>query len=274
MRVPAAFRTAPSVDLGERSGGRCACGSDMNRTYIVATVVDGGNGKGAARRRRRHVATPVLWCQRCRRLGSTHPIGGQEEVRGPNFSLLCAHCRRAMYRMFVTHGTAGEAAAIPLSYCTQCASVSFRAIADAGRTRGCDLCGREVPACNRWCGGCKRIVDGWRRRHGPVPPSGDTRFADVMRMVVEEAARTGRSRSAGMRVCTSCRAEFARSAPRQRRCGDCVAGQLYRGRRRGWKAVAAAAAAAAVKADAEADAAGCDGGGEPAVRAETAVAAT
>ena len=285
MRVPAAFRTPPNIDLGEHSAGKCACGSDVNRTYIVATVEDGegeeeggsmaasGAGtaacEGDARRRsgrgrgrrhnRRQVATPVLWCQRCRRPGAARAIGEQAEVRGPNFALLCAHCRGAMHRLFVVHGT-GAKVAIPLSYCLRCVSVSFRAIAGMGRTRRCDLCRRAVPDTNRWCGGCKRMVDGWRRMHGAVPPTGDARFADVMRMVVEDAGRRGRGRSAGRRVCTSCRTEFDVSAPRQRRCGDCVAGQVYRGRKRGRKAavvvpVPAAAAVAADVAAAIADAA-------------------
>ena len=213
MNVPAAFRSPPRMPA-HVSGDACACGSALFKTYVIMRVL----GRAG---RHRHVKTPVLWCPPCRNLGSSIPVKGQTEVRDGRFKWACEHCGGAMYRLLITRGgTAGQA--IPLSYCAECVSVSFRAPVGQGDTRTCDMCHTVVPARNRWCAGCQCIADQWRKRRGVIPPSDDWRFEEVIRRVKEEAHRLGWGRCEGRRVCVSCRAEYAPASPRQRRCGACA----------------------------------------------------
>ena len=116
MQVPAAFRTAPCFSPRARNDDVCMCGSALNAAYVVVT---GGDGKS------RHTKTPVVWCQRCRLPAYSGPVSGQTEVRNRQFKWACEHCGGRMRRLLVSHRGGGEAA-IPLSYCVQCASVSFR----------------------------------------------------------------------------------------------------------------------------------------------------
>ena len=214
MAVPAAFKTAPRLPPVSRADNVCACGSAMYKTYVV---VSGGGGG----RKRRQAKTPVLWCRRCRRLGSSKPLKGQTEVRNGGFYWSCEHCGGIMYRLLITRGSV-TGLPIPLSYCVGCVSVSFRDLLSDGDTRSCDMCDAAIPARQRWCAGCLVLAEKWRKRHGVIPPSDDRSFAEVIRRVKAEAHQLGWSRRPGMRVCVSCRREFAPPGKRQRRCGPCA----------------------------------------------------
>lgn len=215
-KVPAAFKTAPCLPPRTRSDDVCECGSAMYKTYVVAV---GGSEDGA--RRRKMVRAPVLWCRRCRNLGSTAPIKGQTEVRDARFKWACEHCGGAMHRLLLTSGD-DVGMPIPLSYCVRCVSVSFRDLAGQDGTRTCDMCKAVVQARKRWCAGCHILAERWRKKNGVIPPADDYMFAEVIRRVMEEAHRLGWSRRDGMRVCLSCRAEYAPGNPRQRRCRGCA----------------------------------------------------
>lgn len=216
-KVPAAFKTAPRLPPRTRSDDVCECGSAMHKTYVVAAGGDRGDGDG----RRRTARSPVLWCRRCRNLGSTAPIKGQTEVRDARFKWACEHCGGAMHRLLLTSGD-DVGMPIPLSYCMRCVSVSFRDLAGSDTTRTCDMCEAVVQARKRWCAGCHILAERWRKKNGVIPPSDDYMFAEVIRRVRAEAHRLGWSRRDGMRVCVSCRTEYAPNNPRKRRCGSCA----------------------------------------------------
>lgn len=206
----------------------------MNKTYVAITACESGE------RKRRVVRTPVLWCQGCRRMGTTQPVGGQDEARREDFVWSCAHCKGIMRRLTIRHA-AGTDVVIPLSYCLPCASVSFRAILDRNAEGECDMCHAAVPATRRWCGPCGMVVKKWRRLHGAVPPPGDGRLEGVLRNVVREALARGWSWNPDRRICRLCRKEYAPSSRQQRRCGGCI--EL--GTRKGKGRVMAAAEAVA-----------------------------
>ena len=209
MQVPAAFRTAPCFSPRSRKDNVCMCGSALNKAYVVVT---GGDGKS------RHAKTPVMWCQRCRLPACSGPVGGQAEVRSREFKWACEHCGGRMRRLLVSHGGGGEAA-IPLSYCVQCASVSFRPTAAANDVRTCDMCGADVSTRNRWCAKCVVIADRWRKKHGSIPPSDDPMFGVVIARAKEEARRLGWDRTDGRRACNMCGTDVS---TRNRWCAKCV----------------------------------------------------
>ena len=212
MKVPAAFKSAPSIPRRHTmAGNMCACGSAMYKTYVI--MRRGG--------RNRHVSTPVMWCQHCMNLGSSLALSGQTEVRDSQFKWSCEHCGGIMHRLLTTRG-GSTGLPIPLSYCLECASVSFRAIAGSCDTRACEMCGTSVSSSSRWCAGCGVIAERWRKRHGVIPRPGDWNFEEVIRRVKLEAHRLGWSRRPGMRLCVSCRAEYPVAGRRRRRCGDCA----------------------------------------------------
>ena len=200
------------------------CGHDLNTAYVVMAV---GEGRG---KRRRAVSTPVRWCRLCRRMALAAPVGSQSEVRRADFFWSCARCSGNMRRLVVWHGF-GRTVPIPLSYCLRCASVSFRPVAGKNDAGACDLCHAAVPAVRRWCGPCAGIVKKWRRLHGDVPPPGDGRLGNTMRMVELEAGRRGWRLGGGRRICMACRAAYAPSHARQKRCRACI--DCGRRRRRG-----------------------------------------
>ena len=212
MQVPAAFRTAPCFSPRARNDDVCMCGSALNAAYVVVT---GGDGKS------RHTKTPVVWCQRCRLPAYLGPVSGQTEVRNRQFKWACEHCGGRMRRLLVSHRGGGEAA-IPLSYCVQCASVSFRPTASSSSNddvRTCDMCGTDVPSRNRWCAKCVVIADRWRKKHGMIPPSGDPMFGAVVARAREEARRLGWDRADGRRACDMCGTDVS---TRNRWCAKCV----------------------------------------------------
>ena len=218
MAVPEAFKTAPRLPPVSRADNVCACGSAMYKTYVVVASGDG--------RRRRQVKTPVLWCRRCLRPGMSVGLKGQTEVRNAGFYWSCEHCGKIMHRLLIGRGNV-TGVPIPLSYCVECVSVSFRDIIADGGTRTCDMCGTAVPVRNRWCAGCLVIAERWRKGHGVIPPSDDRSFAEVIRRVKAEARRLGWSCMPGMRVCRSCRREFAPpGGSRHRRCASCIDASL------------------------------------------------
>lgn len=225
MRVPAAFKTAPRIPAmpGRPAPRLCKCGAALIPTYYAA---------GKVRGKRSTVVTPVLWCVHCDAAAFARPVAGQTEVRASTYMWRCAHCGEYMRRLHLT-GDAYAGQGVPLSYCAACESVSFRPVLKRDESPKCHMCRASMPHEGRWCKDCVAPVRNWVRWNGSVPLPGEEEFEETIREVREYAEKMGYSWKAGMRMCTSCRKEFAHGATRKRRCDACLADQqLERERRR------------------------------------------
>ena len=224
MNVPAAFRTAPRIPPDRAAARACECGAALIHTcYMV------GRKKG----RRFTVATPVLWCVHCLAAAFARPVTGQTEVRCSTYMRKCEQCGAFMRRLHLANRAyAGQA--IPLSYCAECGSVSFRPLVKRDESPKCHMCGADIPFAGRWCSSCAGPVKNWTKRRGAIPLPGEDGFEEAIQKVREYAANMGRGwKGGGSRVCTACQAEFAQDTPRQRRCSSCLAEQRRaKGRRK------------------------------------------